>query len=47
MSEVERGWFAEFFGTDETEIYCTPQNREAEWDDVAEAASTCGGSTPT
>jgi uncharacterized damage-inducible protein DinB len=37
MSEVERGWFAGFFGTDETEIYCTPDNREAEWDDVADA----------
>jgi uncharacterized damage-inducible protein DinB len=37
MSEVERGWFAEFFGTDETEIYCTPDNRDAEWDDIADA----------
>jgi uncharacterized damage-inducible protein DinB len=37
MSEVERGWFAEFFGTEETEIYCTPDNRDADWDDVGDA----------
>jgi len=37
MSEVERGWFAEFFDTDQTEIYCTPDNRDGDFDDVADA----------
>jgi uncharacterized damage-inducible protein DinB len=37
MAEVERGWFAEFFGTDETMIYCTDDELDADWDRLAEA----------
>src|ERR1700712_4139939 len=37
MSEVERGWFAEFFGTDQTMIYCTDDDVDADWDRLADA----------
>ncbi len=37
MSEVERGWFAEFFGTDQTWIYCTEDDLDADWDNVDDA----------
>jgi uncharacterized damage-inducible protein DinB len=37
MSEVERGWFAEFFGTDETFIYCSDDDIDADWEGLADA----------
>jgi len=37
MAEVERGWFAGPLGLDETDIYCTEDNPDGDFDDVAEA----------
>jgi uncharacterized damage-inducible protein DinB len=37
MSEVERSWFAEFFGTDTTWIYSSDEEPEADWDNLADA----------
>jgi uncharacterized damage-inducible protein DinB len=37
MAEVERNWFAEFVGTDQTWIYCTEDNLDGDWDDIADA----------
>jgi len=37
MAEVERGWFAAPLGLDETDIFCTEANPEADFDDVADA----------
>ncbi|CAA9369909.1 MAG: Protein of unknown function DUF664 [uncultured Nocardioidaceae bacterium] len=45
MSEVERGWFAGFFGTDSAPIYCTDDDPDADFEgfgsaDVAADLST-------
>ena len=37
MAEVERGWFADICGLDTTWIYCTEDNRDGDFDDVADA----------
>jgi uncharacterized damage-inducible protein DinB len=37
MSEVERGWFAGFAEADTTEIYCTEEQPEADFDGVDDA----------
>ncbi len=37
MAEVERGWFAAPLGLDETWIFCTEDNVDADFDDVAGA----------
>jgi uncharacterized damage-inducible protein DinB len=38
MAEVERGWFRRFVaGEDVTDIYCSPDNRDGDFDDVAGA----------
>jgi uncharacterized damage-inducible protein DinB len=39
MAEVERGWFAEFFGLDETWIFCTEDDADGDWDNLADADS--------
>jgi len=37
MAEVERGWFASHFGTDETRIYSTQEEPGADFDEVDRA----------
>jgi uncharacterized damage-inducible protein DinB len=37
MAEVERGWFHNFTGTDETWIYCTEDDLDGDFDNVADA----------
>ncbi|MEP6526005.1 MAG: DinB family protein [Nocardioidaceae bacterium] len=37
MAEVERGWFRDFAGDDTTEIYCTEDEPEADFDAVENA----------
>ncbi len=34
MTEVERGWFADFAGGDTTDVYCTAENRNLDFDGV-------------
>jgi hypothetical protein len=40
MAEVERGWFAGYIGSDRTWLFCTPDNLDGDFDDVAEADAT-------
>ena len=40
MAEVERGWFAPLVGTDKTWIYCTEDDLDGDFDNVADATST-------
>ena len=37
MAEVERGWFAEFFGTDESWIFGSEDDVDGDWDNLADA----------
>jgi len=37
MAEVERGWFAPVVGTDTTWIYCTEDDLDGDFDNVADA----------
>jgi hypothetical protein len=37
MAEVERGWFANYVGSDTTWIFCTPDDRDGDFDNVAGA----------
>lgn len=37
MAEVERGWFAQISGLDATWIFCTEDNRDGDFDDIADA----------
>jgi uncharacterized damage-inducible protein DinB len=37
MAEVERGWFAPLVGTDKTWIYCTEDDLDGDFDNVADA----------
>jgi hypothetical protein len=37
MAEVERGWFAPFVGADKTWIFCTPDDLDGDFDNVADA----------
>ncbi len=37
MAEVERGWFADLCGLDSTWIFCTEDNLDGDFDDVADA----------
>ena len=37
MAEVERGWFADYTGTDGTWIFCTEDDRDGDFDNVADA----------
>jgi len=37
MAEVERGWFRDFAGDDDTPLYCSPDDPDADFDGVADA----------
>ncbi|MEJ7706517.1 MAG: DinB family protein [Nocardioidaceae bacterium] len=37
MAEVERGWFAAVCGQDETDIYCSEQDPDGDWNNLADA----------
>ena len=37
MAEVERGWFAPFVGTDTTWLFCTEDDLDGDWDNIADA----------
>ncbi len=37
MAEVERGWFARAFGLDNADLYCTEENPDGDFDNVATA----------
>jgi uncharacterized damage-inducible protein DinB len=37
MAEVERGWFADLVGTDATWIFCTADDLDGDFDNVADA----------
>jgi uncharacterized damage-inducible protein DinB len=37
MAEVERGWLAEYAGSDQTWIFCTADDLDGDFDNVAEA----------
>jgi uncharacterized damage-inducible protein DinB len=37
MAEVERGWFANFTGTDKTWLFCTEDDPDGDFDNVATA----------
>ena len=37
MAEVERGWFAGYIGSDPTWLFCSPDNLDGDFDDVADA----------
>ena len=37
MAEVERGWFADFLGTDDSSLFCTDDDPDGDWDNVATA----------
>ena len=43
MSEVERGWFIADWQPDVGKIYCTPENRDAEFTDVEPARADLRG----
>lgn len=37
MAEVERGWFADVVGTDRSWLFCTKDDLDGDWDNVADA----------